>query len=61
MADLADKIDYAQFLHDGSEILYQGKSDVERIGTDNSDNVVTFRIPTLPSEIIDPVIEVFLK
>lgn len=61
MADLADKIDCAQFLHDGSEILYQGKSDVERIGTDNSDNVVTFRIPTLPSEIIDPVIEVFLK
>lgn len=61
MADLADKIDYAQFLHDGSEILYQGKSEVERIGTDNSDNVVTFRIPTLPPEIIDPVIEVFLK
>ena len=49
--NLADKIDYAQFLHDGSELMYD-------CGTDNS---VTFKLPALKPNIIDPVIEVFLK
>ena len=49
--NLADKIDYAQFLCDGSEILY----------TKNDDNSVTFRLPVTPPQKIDPVIEIFIK
>ncbi len=62
MRNLAGKIDYAQFLHDGSEVLYsEGKTEVARIGMDNNDGIVVFSLPTLTSDIIDPVIEIFLK
>ena len=62
MKGLAGKIDYAQFLHDGSEILYRDGSDgFERVGMDNTDDVVVFNMPVLMGDIIDPVIEVFLK
>lgn len=52
MKNLAEKIDYAQFLHDGSELLYE-------CSTDNG--TVTFKLPAVKPNIIDPVIEVFLK
>ena len=62
MRGLAGKIDYAQFLHDGSEILYRDGSDgFTRVGMDNTDDVVVFNMPVLVGDIIDPVIEVFLK
>lgn len=48
---LLDKIDYAQFLHDGSEILYK-----------TAENKYTiFQLPPLCPNIISPVIEIFLK
>lgn len=49
--NLGDKIEYAQFLNDGSEILYKL----------NDDNSVTFNLPIIPTQKIVPVIEIFLK
>ena len=50
MENMAGKIDYAQFLHDGSEISIREKGDL-----------VTFLTPGIrPSQLV-PVIEVFLK
>jgi len=59
---LADKIDYAQFLHDGSEILYT----IDEVGhfsegRTSKKGLVAFRIPQHIPEMIVPVIEVFLK
>ena len=51
MKDIADKIEYAQILNDGSEVLY----------TLNKDNSVTFNLPIISPQKIVPVIEIFLK
>jgi len=51
MENIADKIDYAQFLHDGSEIQYREKED----------NSVSILIPALKPNKIVPVVELFLK
>ena len=48
----ADKIDYAQFLHDGSEILYD---------VDEKKNAVTFHLPVVKPDVAVPVIEIMLK
>ncbi len=50
--NLAGKVDYVQFLSDGSEIKY--KENAEK-GT------VTFTLPTVPPVGISPVIEIILK
>ena len=51
MAGIADRIKYAQFLHDGSEIRFRK----------NADNSVNFIVPGIrPSQTIS-VVEVFLK
>ena len=59
---LADKIDYAQFLHDGSEILYT----IDEVahfseGRTSKKGLVAFNIPQQIPDMIVPVIEVFLK
>ena len=59
---LADKIDYAQFLHDGSEILYT----IDAVGHFSEGHtekkgLVAFKIPQQIPDMIVPVIEVFLK
>lgn len=59
---LGDKIDYAQFLHDGSEILYT----VDEVahfseGRTSKKGLVAFKIPQQIPDMIVPVIEVFLK
>jgi alpha-L-fucosidase len=65
MKNLADKIAYAQFLHDGSEVLYTlGKSSVgvgDRVGTGDEENTVFFKLPPVKPHCLVPVIEVFLK
>ncbi len=65
MDNLADKIEYAQFLHDGSEVLYTvGKNvDVvgETMGVNETANTVFFRLPPIKPACPLPVIEVFLK
>ncbi len=48
----ADKIDYAQFLHDGSEVLYD---------IDEKENKVTFKLPVVKPDTLVPVIEIMLK
>lgn len=62
MHNLAGRIEYAQFLHDGSEILYtENTVDVISDGITEGDDLVVFKMPLVKPEIIDPVIEVILK
>ena len=56
MPCIADKIEYAQFLHDGSEIKYNPNKGFVCSKMDN-----TFILPTIKPDTIIPVIEVFLK
>ena len=59
---LADKIDYVQFLHDGSEILFsEGTVNHFSTGRTSAADLVVFNLPELKPEVIDPVIEVILK
>ena len=59
---LGGKIDYAQFLHDGSEILYtEGSIDHFSEARTESASLVAFKIPPVKPDTIVPVIEVFLK
>ncbi len=62
MDNLAGKIEYAQFLHDGSEVVFSEKS-VESFseGATKNDHGVFFSLPAIKPDVIDPVIEVFLK
>lgn len=63
MENLADKIDYAQFLHDGSEVLYVTDfvGFAKLGGEDKHKNSVGFKIPPVKPDTVVPVIEVFLK
>ena len=59
---LADKIDYAQFLHDGSEVFYTiGSIDHFSEARTQSADLVAFKIPIVKPNTVVPVIEVFLK
>lgn len=62
MHGLAGKVDYAQFLHDASEILFTEKK-LEHISsvTSSGEDMVFFKLPAVKPDVIDPVIEVFLK
>jgi alpha-L-fucosidase len=57
---LAGKVKYAQFLHDGSEILFHGK---EKFGMqeDGSKDNLQLSLPTLKPNTEIPVIELILK
>jgi len=63
----AEKIDYAQFLSDGSEIKFEERQAIGHItnGTgevmDENIQSVVFNLPTVPPYGLCPVIEVFLK
>lgn len=62
MHNLAGKIEYAQFLHDGSEILYtEGSIAHFSEGKHETPDLVAFKIPQLVPDMIDPVIEIILK
>ena len=68
MDNLADKIDYAQFLHDGSEILYQKETVPVKLEAgsqgygENADAAkIRFTLPVVKPNQCIPVIEVFLK
>lgn len=63
---LADKVEYAQFLHDGSELLFQTKKNVSPVAHVNlsaaiEDNVLRVAIPVVRPDVTVPVIEFFLK
>ena len=62
MHNLAGKIEYAQFLHDASEILFtEGSTGHFSEACTTGADMVFFRIPQPEPHIIDPVIEIFLK
>lgn len=58
----AGKVDYAQFLHDGSELLYT-EGEVKHFSdcTTQSDDLLVITLPTVKPPVIVPVIELFLK
>ena len=49
--NLDGKVEYAQFLHDGSEILFDGEKD----------GSVSFKLPAIKPDVVVPVIEIILK
>lgn len=63
MEDMAGKVAYAQFLHDGSEILYSEGKPSDMIGERAVDNekAIYFRVPTVQPDVLVPVIELILK
>ena len=62
MDNLADRIDYAQFLHDASEIQYDIGAPVHfGEGLTSSEGSVFFKIPPVKPDVTVPVIEIFLK
>jgi alpha-L-fucosidase len=59
---LAGKVDYAQFLHDGSEILFtEGGSQHFSLGRLEGEDLLVLNIPHIKPPVIVPVIELFLK
>ncbi len=59
---IAGRIEYAQFLHDGSEILFTEKtSEHFSVGRTQGEKLAVFNIPYVKPNTIVPVIEIFLK
>ena len=61
--NLAGKIDYVQFLFDGSEVEYSVGARHDSFGDLNSVNkdTVYFKLPVIKPDVVVPVIEVILK
>lgn len=60
---LAGKVDYVQFLHDGSEVLFQdGKSQAGNLITPaGKEGEVILEVPVVKPNLLVPVMEIFLK
>ena len=55
-------MDYAQFLHDGSELLFtEGKVDHFSEGAAKSEDLLVINLPAVKPDVTVPVIELFLK
>ena len=68
MDGIADKIEYAQFLHDASEILYRAETvpTAQEMGSYaqkdlSGEGRINFTLPVLKPNVTVPVIEIFLK
>ena len=58
----AGKVDYAQFLHDGSELLFtEGRVDHFSEGATVSEDLLVINLPPVKPNVVVPVIELFLK
>lgn len=58
----AGKVEYAQFLHDGSEILFtEGCPKHFSEGRTEADDLLVLNIPQIKPKVITPVIELYLK
>ena len=59
---LAGKVEYIQFLHDASELLYTEKA-VEHFseGATVADDLLVINLPDVKPNVEVPVIEIFLK
>ena len=60
---LAGKVDYAQFLHDGSEVLLHRGRACEHFGeaVPEGDDLLVLELPPVKPNTLVPVIELFLK
>jgi alpha-L-fucosidase len=58
---LADKVRYAQFLHDGSEVLMRATGGVLSTAPAPGDNTLILQTPIQKPNVLAPVIELFLK
>ena len=59
---LAGKVDYAQFLHDGSEVLFsEGKMEHFGEALPEQEDLLVLNIPAVKPDSLVPVIELFLK
>ena len=58
----AGKVEYVQFLHDASEILFI-ENEFTLIGNvvSSGDDILVLQIPAIRPDVIVPVIEIFLK
>jgi len=63
LQDLAGKIDYAQFLHDGSEVLFNDvkPSESNFLIAEGKENEVVLDLPVIKPNVLVPVIELFLR
>ncbi len=63
MRGFAGKVDYAQFLHDGSEILFTEQNSGEHcsIGRTEADDLLVLHLPVVKPDVTVPVVELFLK
>jgi len=60
----ANKVEYAQLLNDGSEVLIQARPDWQNVHGGDSDNgrdALTLRLPVQKPNVAVPVIELFMK
>lgn len=59
---LAGKVDYAQFLHDGSEVLFsEGKMEHFGEALPEGEDLLVLNLPPVKPDCLVPVIELFLK
>ena len=59
---LAGKVDYAQFLHDGSELKFtEGGVNHFSEGAAKGDDLLVIELPPVKPDVVVPVIELFLK
>ncbi|MBR3929856.1 MAG: alpha-L-fucosidase [Clostridia bacterium] len=59
---LAGKVDYVQFLHDGSELLFtEGKVNHFSFGASENKDLLVVELPPIKPDVIVPVVEIFLK
>ena len=62
MEGLEDKIDYAQFLHDASEVRYAIRTPHQTDEEGPATELLTiFQLPAVKPDVTVPVIEIFLK
>ena len=58
---LAEQVDYAQFLHDGSELLIKRADQQSGGGNTSEPHAGMIMLPVIKPDVIVPVIELFLK
>ena len=59
---LAGKVEYAQFLHDGSELAFtQGKVNHFSEGAAQAEDLLVIELPPVKPDMLVPVVEMFLK
>lgn len=63
LEDMADKVEYAQFLHDASELLMmkKEKNPYFLVAGDEAKDMLVVKLPAVKPDVIVPVVELFLK